>query len=395
LVTSAGWTVAARAADPPRRKPLDQGQRTALLALLNAVDAAQRAGDAGDPSTEHVSWDSHILKAQHGLAYVPFRLTLIGGGGAPAMKSVAMYVRAVSRHEGFRTAEEHSRVRDWLTRGGDAPAPRQETIFIGPGEMPVGGPASSSARRSVQAPAEAAAILSLQQRELERQKAAEEAAKKRAETNERDPYLFPFEEYYFFDAKSAPIERALSLTPGEYDVFVALLDRSQSGTAPPAIIRRTVTVPDFFNDRLGLSSLMLVSGVRTLNAPLRTPQQIERPYAFGRAEIIPVPSASFTTDDVLSVVFQIFNYGAPDADLSIEYTFYHVADGVRRLFNRTPTQELTDDNLPPVSPWETQAFTSQSLALRPFAPGHYELEVTVRDRLTRGTAKQSVMFSVR
>jgi len=239
--------VAARAADPPRRKPLDQGQRTALLALLNGVDAAQRDGDAGDPSAEHVSWDSHVLKAQHGLAYVPFRLTLIGGAAAPAMKSVAMYVRAVSRHEGFRTAEERSRVRDWLTRGGDAPAPRQETIFIGPGEMPVGGPASSSARRSVQAPAEAAAILSLQQREVERQKAAEE----------RHSHLFPFEEYYFFDVKSAPIERALSLTPGEYDVFVALLDRSPSGMAPPAIIRRSVTVPDFFNDRLGLSSLML------------------------------------------------------------------------------------------------------------------------------------------
>ena len=218
-----------------------------MLALLNGVDAAQRDGDAGDPSAEHVSWDSHVLKAQHGLAYVPFRLTLIGGAAAPAMKSVAMYVRAVSRHEGFRTAEERSRVRDWLTRGGDAPAPRQETIFIGPGEMPVGGPASSSARRSVQAPAEAAAILSLQQREVERQKAAEE----------RHSHLFPFEEYYFFDVKSAPIERALSLTPGEYDVFVALLDRSPSGMAPPAIIRRSVTVPDFFNDRLGLSSLML------------------------------------------------------------------------------------------------------------------------------------------
>src|SRR5436309_14310921 len=65
LVTSAGWSVAARAADPPRRKPLDQGQRTALMALLNAVDAATRAGGAAYPSAEHVSWDSCVLKAQH------------------------------------------------------------------------------------------------------------------------------------------------------------------------------------------------------------------------------------------------------------------------------------------------------------------------------------------
>jgi hypothetical protein len=397
VLTSAAWSATAPAADPPRRKPLDPGQRTALVALLNAVDAAQqREREAGDPAAEHVSWDHHILKSQQGLGYVPFRLALDGSiGAAPTMKSVAMYIRAVSRHDGFRTAEEHSSVRDWLARGGDAPPPRQETVFIGPGEMPVGGPAASSPRRSTQAPAEALAILSLQQRALERQKAAEEAAKKMAETRERDPSRFPFEEYYFFDVKSSAIERALSLPPGEFDVYVALLDRSRPRTASPAVVRRTISVPDFSSGRLGLSSLMLVTSVNTLSAPLRSQQQIERPYAFGHAEVVPVRSASFTTNDVLSVVFQIFDYGAPDADLSIEYVFYQRADGARRLFNRTPTQELTDDDLPPVSPWETQAFTSQSVALRPFPPGDYELEVTVRDRLTRGTAKQSVAFSVR
>ena len=179
VLTSAGWGATPHAADPPRRKPLDPGQRTALLALLNAVDAAQqRDSDAGDPAADRIAWNHHILKSQRGLGYVPFRL-----------------------------------------------------------------------------------------------------------------------------------------------------------------------------------------------AP--------------------------NSNDVLSVVFQIFDYGAPDADLSIEYAFYERVDGARRLFNRTPTQELTDDDLPPVSPWETQAFTSQSLALRPFPPGDYELEVTVRDRLTRGIARQSVAFSVR
>src|SRR5262245_56476445 len=223
---------------------------------MNAVDAAQARDAEADAA---LTWDSHILKARDQTAYVPFRLTLSADAGE--FKSTAMYVRAVSRHDGVRTSEEHSAVRDWLARGGDAPPPRVETVFIGPGEMPVGGPAASSGRRSVQAPAEASTILSLQQRQYEKQKAAEDAASKKAEKRERDPYLFPFEEYYFFDLKSSRrsesrlVERALALPPGEYDVYVALLDRSKLRTGSPAILRRTIAVPDYWNDRLALSSL--------------------------------------------------------------------------------------------------------------------------------------------
>src|SRR5204862_6367253 len=94
------------------------------------------------------------------------------------------------------------------------------------------------------------------------------------------------------------------------------------------------------------------------------------------------------------LLFQMFNFGAPDADLAVDYAFYQHAEGARQLFNRTPTEELTDADLPPMSPWETQAFVSQAVPLTPFPPGAYELEVNVRDRLTRATAKQSVRFSV-
>src|SRR5947207_3415605 len=122
------------------------------------------------------------------------------------------------------------------TARGGAPPVRTETVFVGPGELPIGGPAAGSSRRSVQAPAEASTILGLQQREYEKQKAAEEAAKKKAETRERDPYVFPFEDYYFFDVKPSragdarQIERALSLPPGEYDGYVALADRARPKT---------------------------------------------------------------------------------------------------------------------------------------------------------------------
>jgi hypothetical protein len=396
LLLLLAWLSPAIAADPPRRKPLDPNQRAALVALINAVDAAQqRDTDADAP----LAWAHHILKSRDQTAYVPFRLTL--DAVADAFKATAMYVRAVSRHDGVRTAEEHSSVRDWLARGGDAPPPRTETVFVGPGELPIGGPAAGSSRRSIQGPAEASAILGLQQRAYEKQKEAEEAAKKKVEKRERDPYLFPFEEYYFFDLKPSHagdprlVERALSLPPGEYDVYVALLDRARQKTDSPAIVHRAVKVPDYWDDRLSLSSLILVNSINALKAPLPSDKQIERPYTLGRTEVVPVSTHTFTTSDVLSVVFQICNYGAPDADLTAEYNFFQDVNGARRLFNRTPPQHLTDEDLPPPSPWDTQAFTSQSVPLNSFAPGKYELEVTVRDRLTRAVAKESVAFIVR
>jgi hypothetical protein len=131
-----------------------------------------------------------------------------------------------------------------------------------------------------------------------------------------------------------------------------------------------------------------------LKAPLAAAQQIEHPFTFGHAEIVPVTAASFTPGDALSIVYQICNYGAPDADLRAEYNFYRIGEGPRRLFNRTEPQAFADADLPPPQPWTNQAFAMQTVSLASFAPGEYELEVVVHDRLTRGSATSSVAFTV-
>ena len=69
-------------------------------------------------------------------------------------------------------------------------------------------------------------------------------------------------------------------------------------------------------------------------------------------------------------------------------------DGGRRLFNRTQPQQFSDADLPPARAWETQAFVMQTVPLAPFPPGRYELEVSVRDRLTRATTTSAVAFTV-
>jgi hypothetical protein len=212
--------------------------------------------------------------------------------------------------------------------------------------------------------------------------------------------LFPFEEYYFFDVKSTRpseprfVERALALPAGEYDVYVGLIDRARAKTSSPVVTKHTVTVPDFWNDRLTASGLMLVSGVQVLKAPLKGDAQEEHPYTLGLAEMSPRLSRTFTPDDPFSVVFQICNYGAPDSDLMVEYNFYSLGTNARTFFNRAPSQRYSDEDLPPAGGWESQTLAFQSVSLRTFPPGPYELEIAVRDRLTRATATSSTMFTV-
>jgi hypothetical protein len=285
-------------------------------------------------------------------------------------------------------------MRDWLLNNRDLMPRQPETVYVGIGEMPVAGIAGASTRQATAAAAAASASLALQQKDLEKQQQAAAEAKRKAETRELDPLLFPFEEYFFFDMGSArSVERALALPPGEYDVYVGLIDRARIKTSSAAVVHKTITVPDFWSDQLTLSSLILAKDVRPLKAALAAPQQVEHPYSLGAAEVIPVIGAQFTTDDALTVVFQVCNYGAPDSDLTANYTFFRV-DGGRRLFNRTDAQQFSDADLPPAGAWESQAFVSQTVPLKPFPAGQYELEVQVRDRLTRATVKGTVAFTV-
>ena len=386
LLAAAVLSRADAAGAAPKRKPLGPNEREAVLALIKAVDLAQANDIGSDPD---LAWDHHILKSANYDGYVPFTLT-----PAKAYKATALYVRAVSRHDGMRSSSEHSYLREWLVNNRDVMPRQSETVYVGIGEMPLAGLAGASSRQATAAAAAASAALTMQVKDLEKASRAEAEAKRKAESRELDPLLFPFEEYFFVELGSArAVERALALPPGEYDVYVGVIDRARIKTSSPAIVRRTVTVPDFWSDQLALSSLILARDVRALKAAFAAPQQAEHPYAFGSAEVIPAHGAAFTVDDALTVVYQMCNYGAPDSDVTANYTFYRV-DGGRRLFNRTDTQQLSDADLPPAGAWESQAFVSQTVPLQPFPPGQYELEVQVRDRLTRATAHAIVAFTV-
>ena len=372
------------AAGPQLRKPLGASERAAVLALMKAADAAQGSDASG---ADAIGFEHAVLKSTNGNIYVPFRVVL--NGALSGVRSGALYVRAVTRKDGAPRSGEQSALRLWVENPTQKNGQSLQPMVFSPGEMPVGGPASTSIRQATQAAAASLTTLELQQRAYETQKAQIETARP----------IFPFEDYYFFDFKNARegdrrvVERALALPPGEYDLHVGIVDRAQKGAAP-ALRRQIVTIPDFWDDRLALSTLMLARDVRTLTAPLAPQAQVEHPFTFGHAEVIPVSATTFTADEALTVVFQMCNYGAPDADLRAEYSFFRTGDGPRRLFNRTDPQVFSDADLPPPNPWTTQAFAMQTVSLKTFPAGQYELEVTVSDRLTRASARGTVAFTV-
>jgi hypothetical protein len=326
-----------------------------------------------------------VLKSGSLTGYVPF--TIVLSGEPAAFKSVAMYVRAALRHDG-PPVEEHSAFREWLANRGGASSETNNLVGLSTRDMPVGGPAVSMGGRPAAA-AQSSSILALQDKAAKQENAA-------------SSNLYAFEDYCSFDKKPGRadeprvVQRALALPPGEYDVFVALVDptRIRSGGSA-TVLSRTVRVPDFRTDTLELSSLILVNSLRTLAATYTFEQQLEHPYAFGGTEIVPAMSSTFATTDLLSVTYQICNFRAPKPRLRIAYDFYQDVDGKRRRFNGTAPQELTDADLPPSPESSTQAYMMQSMPLASFRPGPYELEVTVTDHLAQLTRKATVAFSVR
>ena len=70
IVVAAAVSESVRAAGRPALGPKEQA---AVIALLDAVDVAQRDGTDADA---RILWDAHVLKSAAHKAYVPFTISL-------------------------------------------------------------------------------------------------------------------------------------------------------------------------------------------------------------------------------------------------------------------------------------------------------------------------------
>ncbi len=207
------------------------------------------------------------------------------------------------------------------------------------------------------------------------------------------------------------ITRAVALPPGDYELFVAVKERTSpaptvTSTPPTAmpprsgLLRHSVVAPDFNKPQLQTSSVMLARAVQPVSSQLSPAEQEANPYVFGPMRIVPSLDGRFAKTNELQLLFWV--YGATGLtggkpDVSIDYSFFQKQpDGTDKYFNRTKPQELNPTTLPPEFNLAAghQLPGSLIVDLMSFPSGDYRLEIKVTDKPSGKVVTQNVPFTV-
>jgi hypothetical protein len=216
------------------------------------------------------------------------------------------------------------------------------------------------------------------------------------------------------DQNPMRLSRSFSAEAGSYDVYLVAkeVQPDRPKNAPPAktvVLKQTVNVPNFWNEELSTSSVLVYQRIEPLAAPLNAQQQAERPYAMGTAEIIPFPDMKLSKQAELATLLFIYNPKGDSAnkpDVTIEYNFCQIAPGTEpkpdepcktgeKFFNKTEPEALNGTTLDPAFDVKVMPIqTGQAVPLAAFPPGDYRLEIKVVDKLANKTITRDVNFSV-
>lgn len=198
------------------------------------------------------------------------------------------------------------------------------------------------------------------------------------------------------------VSRAMSLQPGEYDVFIAVKNQTpRRGDQPDAklgVLHRDLTVPDYTVPELLTSSIIVANSIELLRSPLKDDEQQENPYTFGNYKVAPSIDRKLNKSGELQVLFWIYGMQHSDGmpDVSVEYSFHQKTTNGEKYFNKTAPQNLDASTLPEQFDVEAGHLlpANREVPLSIFPEGEYRLEIKVTDKLSGKTLTQNVVFSV-
>ena len=221
--------------------------------------------------------------------------------------------------------------------------------------------------------------------------------------------VYPWDNIYFLNIPpDGKVSRALALRPGEYEVFIAVKERTVGepprNAPPPApgkagLLRRDLTVPDFNLPELATSTIIIANTIEPLAQPLSREQQQENPYVFGTMRVVPSPDLKLKKSSELQVLFWIYGTQVANGkpDVVVDYNFHQkTADG-EKYFNKTAPQPLNAETLPPQFDVAMghQLPGSLVVPLASFPEGDYRLEIKVTDKLANNKVfTQNATFTV-
>jgi GWxTD domain-containing protein len=171
---------------------------------------------------------------------------------------------------------------------------------------------------------------------------------------------------------------------GDYKAQITVHDRVAAKTGTYVI---DLSVPDFYDKKLALSSLTLAERLSARAEMDAGP--LKKPYVFGRLEVIPKPGVGYAKDQEFAFYFQVYN-ARKDAQtkqplLDIRYQF----------LARNHDEEFEPVGQPLEMQGQTSAAQGTSFPLADWPIGTYRLDVRVTDRLSGQSAERSVEFLVR
>ena len=226
-------------------------------------------------------------------------------------------------------------------------------------------------------------------------------------------------------AKAYKVTGALSIEPGDYDLYVGLRQRAadaaatktpaqkaQAEIAAPAtaetaagskarvtVIKRELAVPSL-GDELTTSSVIVADKVDVLQAAISPEKQRENPYTFGQMKITPSEMNKFAKTDDLNIVFWIYGAqldpGTKKPNVTVDYSFSQKTASGEKYFNKTDPQELNATTLPPQFDLAAghQLPGSLQVPLASFPEGDYHLEIKVADKVSGKSITRDVTFTV-
>ena len=250
--------------------------------------------------------------------------------------------------------------------------------------------------------------------------AAPDPAKKDEKKDDKKKPEYAYEDISFVQAAAGQnpmrVSRSFTVPAGAYDVFVVLKEptpeKAPKNAPPPkiSVLKQTMNVPDFWNGEFNTSTVILAQRIDPLPAPLTPQQQIERPYALGMMEIVPMLDTKFSKKAELSTFMLIYNPKVDKdnkPDVTVEYNFCQVAAGSEpkagepckageKFFNKTNPQALNASTLPPQFDMAAghQLQSGQAVSLTPFPEGAYRLEIKITDKVANKTLTRDVNFTV-
>ncbi len=218
---------------------------------------------------------------------------------------------------------------------------------------------------------------------------------------------YPWDDIQFLDVPAGgKISRALMLKPGEYELFVAVKEKTpqqQQRNAPPqksGFMRQPLTVPDYSSaTEITISTPIIADSVEPLTTPLSADELRANPYTFGGTlRVMPAADATLKVSDDLQLLFWVYgvqhNNGVPD--VQIEYNFHQKTAEGEKFFNKTQPQAINQSTLPPGFSITAghQVLGFLGVPLKSFPAGEYRAEIKVTDKLSGKTLTHNATFTV-